>query len=146
MGGINIGRWLAGGFAAAVVSFLLEGIWVQFYGADLEAAMANLGLTMDMSGANWYLAILVSLISGLAIVFFYAAARTRFGPGPLTAVKVAVALFLGGYLVTLFGYHMAGFYPSNLLMMWGWQGLVSMIAAALVGGWIYREEEGKEGA
>lgn len=141
MGGINIRRWLAGGFAAAVVTFLLEGVWAQLYMADMEAAMANLGLTMDMTGASWYLAILVSLLVGLTLVFFYAAARPRFGPGPMTAVKVAVALYLGGYLVTLFGYHMAGFYPSNLLMMWGWQGLVSMIAGALVGGWIYKEEE-----
>jgi hypothetical protein len=141
MGGINIGRWLAGGFAAAVVTFLLEGVWAQFYTADWEAAMANLGLNMDMTGASWYLAILVSLLVGLTLVFFYAAARPRFGPGPMTAVKVAVALYVGGYLVTLLGYHMAGFYPSNLLMMWGWQGLVSMIAGALVGGWIYKEEE-----
>ena len=142
MGGINIGRWLAGGFAAAVVTFLLEGIWAQLYMADMEAAMEALGLTLDMTGATWLLAIVVSLISGLTIVFFYAAARPRFGPGPLTAVKVAVVLWIGGYLLTLIGYHMGGFYPSNLLVMWGWQSLISMIAGTLVGGWIYREEDG----
>ncbi len=51
MGGINVGRWLAGGIAAGTVTFLLEGLWSMFYMEDMEAAMANLGLTMDMSGA-----------------------------------------------------------------------------------------------
>lgn len=141
MGGINIGRWLAGGFAAAVVTFLMEGLWSTMYMEQVEAAMTNLGLTMDMTGANWVLAIVVSLIGGLTLVFFYAAARPRFGPGPITAIKVAAALWIGGYLITLIGYHMGGFYPDSLLGMWAWQSLVSMILGALVGGWIYKEKE-----
>jgi hypothetical protein len=140
MGGINIGRWLAGGFAAAVVTFLMEGLWSQFYMDAVTVAMENLGLSMDMTGANWVLAILVSLISGLTLVFFYAAARPRFGPGPITAIKVAVALWIGGYLIMLIGYHMGGFYPDSLLVMWAWQGLISTVLGALVGGWVYREE------
>ncbi|MBT8397295.1 MAG: hypothetical protein HKO65_06610 [Gemmatimonadetes bacterium] len=140
MGGINIGRWLAGGIAAAVVTFLMEGLWSTMYMEQAEAAMANLGLTMDMTGATWVLAIVVSLILGMALVFFYAMARPRFGPGPLTAIKVTVAFWIGGYLLQLIGYHMAGFYPGSLLVMWGWQGLVSMVLATVVGGWIYKEE------
>lgn len=51
-------------------------------------------------------------------MFLYAAARPRFGAGPKTAVIVAVAMWAGGYLLSLVGYHMLGLYP---------------------GGWIYRE-------
>jgi len=61
----------------------------------METALADLGLTMDMTGMTWVLAILVSLILGLALVFFYAAARPRFGAGPMTAVKVAVVFWFG---------------------------------------------------
>jgi len=140
VGGINSGRWLAGGIAAAVTTFLLEGVFSQFYMEGMERALADLGLTMDMSGLNWVLAILVNLILGLALVFFYAAARPRFGAGPMTAVKVAVAFWFGGNLIFLIGYNMGGFYPPDLLVMWGIMGLIQMILATLVGGWVYKED------
>ncbi len=140
MGGINVGRWLAGGFAAAVTTFLLEGIFSQLYQEGMDRALADLGLTIEMTGTTWVLAILVSLILGLALVFFYAAVRPRFGAGPMTAVKVAVAFWVGGYLISLIGYHMGGFYPVDLLAMWGAMGLISMILATLVGGWVYKED------
>ncbi len=145
MGGINVGRWLAGGFAASVVTFLMEGLWSSMYMEQVEAALADLGLEMHMTGMNWVLAIVVSLIFGFALVFFYAVARPRFGPGPMTAIKMAVAFWIGGYLLQLIGYHMMGFYPDSLLVMWGWQGLISTILGALAGGWVYREEEGVSG-
>ncbi|MCJ7629149.1 MAG: hypothetical protein ABIF09_02045 [Gemmatimonadota bacterium] len=140
MGGINVGRWLAGGIAAAVVTFFMEGIASIFYMDQMMASLEALGLSMEMTGAAWFLAIMVSLISGLVLIFFYAAARPRFGPGPKTAILVAVALWFGGYLLSLIGYHMAGIYPASLLVMWGAVALVELIIAALVGGWVYREE------
>lgn len=141
MGGINVSRWLAGGVVAAVVMFVLEGVASVFYMEDMEAALAALGLSMEMTAGIWVMAVLVSLISGLVLVFFYAAARPRFGPGPGTAVIVAVALFLGGYLLSIMGYGMIGMYPTGMLVWWGAVGLAEMILAALAGGWVYREAE-----
>lgn len=71
------------------------------------------------------------------MVFSYAVARPRFGPGPKTAITVAVALWVGGYLLSLFGYQMLGLFPGRMLVLWGRVGLVEMVLAALVGGWIY---------
>ncbi len=86
------------------------------------------------------LTVVVSLLVGLTLVFFYAAARPRFGPGAKTAIIVAVALWFGGSLINLIGYGMIGLYPMGMLAIWGVQGLVEMVVASLVGGWIYREE------
>jgi hypothetical protein len=141
MGGINVGRWLAGGVVAGAVMFVLEGIASVFYMEDIETALAALGLSMEMTGGVWVLAVLVSLLLGLVLVFLYAAARPRFGPGPMTAVMVAVALWAGGYLLTLIGYGMMGMFPTGLLVWWGAVALVEMIMGALAGGWVYREEE-----
>jgi hypothetical protein len=94
-----------------------------------------------MTGSTWFVTVLVSLILGLVLVFLYATARPRFGPGPRTAVIVAVALWFGGYILSLIGYGMVGIYPSGLLVTWGVLGLVELILAALIGGWIYREAE-----
>jgi len=139
MGGINVGRWLAGGVAAAVVIFALEGVSSVFYLDQMMASLAALGLEMEMSGSAMAMTVLVSLITGLVLIFFYAAVRPRFGPGPKTAVLVAVVLWFGGSLLSLVGYQMVGIYPTGLLVTWGIVGIAEMIIAALVGGWIYKE-------
>jgi hypothetical protein len=139
MPGINIRRWLTGGIVAGIVMWLVEGGASLLYMEDMEAALEAHNLSMEMTAGVWALTILVSLIAGLVLVFFYAAMRPRFGPGPRTAVIAAVALWFGGYLLSLIGYGMTGMYPTRLLALWGTVGLVEMIIAALVGGWIYRE-------
>jgi hypothetical protein len=139
MGGINVGRWLAGGLVAAAVIFVLEGVASTLYMTDMQTALEAHGLAMEMTPSVWVLAVLLSLLLGLVLVFFYAAARPRFGAGPRTAVIVAVALWLGSTVLSLAGYYMLGLYPPGMLVMWGLVGLVELIVAALVGGWIYRE-------
>jgi hypothetical protein len=112
----------------------------------MEAALQAHGLAMELSAGIMLMTVVVSLIAGLTLMFFYAAARPRFGAGPKTAVLVAVAFWIGGYLLSLIGYGMIGLYPSSLLVVWGIIGLVEMILAALVGGWIYREAAPTPGA
>ena len=141
MGGINVGRWLAGGVVAGIFTWLFEGAASLLYREDTETALEAMGKSLEMTGGTWALTVVVSLILGLALVFFYAAARPRFGPGPGTAIKVAIALWLGGYLLHLLGYGMLEMYPTRLLVTWGIAGLVQMILAGLIGGWIYREVE-----
>ena len=140
MGKINVGRWILGGVVAGALIFVIEGLGSVLYMEEMQTAMEAHGLAMEMSGGVWIVSILASLLAGLVLVFFYAVARPRFGPGPRTAVIVAVALFLGGYLLSLLGYHMVGLFPDRMLVQWGVIGLVEWTLATLVGGWIYREE------
>lgn len=139
MSGINVQRWIMGGIAAGVLIFLLEGLGSYIYLDDMQAALSEHNIAMATDAMTVVLSVAVSLIAGLALMFFYAAARPRFGPGPKTAIMVAVALWAGGYLLSLIGYHMIGLFPDKMLAMWGVTGLVEMILAALWGGWIYRE-------
>jgi len=139
MRGIRIGRWIGGGLAAGVVMWLLEGLANLLYAADVQAALDAHNLTVTMSGAAMATSLAVSCLLGIVLVFFYAAARPRFGAGPTTAVIVAVALWAGGPLLALVGYGMLGLFPSHLLLVWAVLALAELIVAALVGGWIYRE-------
>jgi hypothetical protein len=139
MSGINVNRWLAGGVAAGVLIWVLEGLGSLLLMDQMEAALTAHGLSMELSAGVMILTVVVGLIAGLTLIFFYAAARPRFGPGPKTAVIVAVAFWFGGWLLSLIGYHMIGLYPAGLLTVWGVQGLVELILAALLGGKIYRE-------
>lgn len=141
MSGINTGRWLGSGLAAGVFIWVVEGAASLLYMQDMETALEAHGLAMTMSAGTMAATVFVSLVSGLVLMFFYAAARPRFGPGPGTAAKVAVALWAGGYLLSLIGLGLVGLYPMGMLVTWGIVGLVEMILAALLGGWIYREAQ-----
>jgi len=139
MDGINVGRWLGGGIAAGLVIWILEGVFGMLYMGTMQAAMAAHGLSMEMNAGLFAISVVASLLTGLTLIFFYAAARPRFGPGPRTAAIVALALWLGGYVLSLLGYHLLGLFPVSMLVEWAAVGLVEMILAALLGGWIYRE-------
>lgn len=141
MSGINWGRCLMAGVAAGVVIFVLEGIAGLFYQEEMMASLEKVGLSAELTPQTWILAILVSLLVGGVAVFFYAAARPRFGAGPRTAAIVGTALFLGGYLPTLIGYKLLGLFSTGLLVTWGATGWVEMIVATEIGAWLYREEE-----
>ncbi|MGE0883875.1 MAG: hypothetical protein AB7P14_10055 [Blastocatellales bacterium] len=139
MGNINVARWIAGGVAAGVLIWLIEGTASVFYMGDMEKAMAEHNLKMEVSAGAFAITIIVSLVSGLALVFFYAASRPRFGPGPKTATIIAVAFWLGAVFVSLMGYKMLGLFQGQMLAVWGLIGLVEMILASILGAWIYRE-------
>ena len=139
MGGVNVARWLAGGVVAGIVMWVIEGVSSMLYMEEMEKAMESLGVSMEMTAGTWVMTVLMSLLTGLVLVFLYAAARPRFGAGPKTAVIVAVALFFGGMLIALMGYGMMGFYPTRLLVIWGCIGFVELILVSLAGAWVYRE-------
>ncbi len=140
MQGINRRRWLIGGIAAGALIWVLDGSGSILYVESMEAAMTAHGLSTDTSVRVVLLSVAVSLIVGLAVVFFYALARARLGPGPRTAVIVAIALWISGSLVSLIGYDMIGLYPRHLLLGWALVALVAVILGSLLGAWIYREE------
>lgn len=140
MSSINTGRWIVSGIVAGLVLWLFEGAASFLYKDDMTAALEAHGMSVETTAGIVILSVVVSLIAGLTLMFFYSASRPRFGPGPRTAVIVAFWLWVGGYLLSLLGYRMLGLFPGGLLATWAVVGLVEMILAALVGGWIYREE------
>ncbi len=140
MGTINVGRLVLGGVVAGIVIWIIEGMASVMYMDEMQAAMESHGLSMEMTAGVFLMTVMVSLLAGLVLVFFYAAARPRFGPGPKTAVIVAVALWVAAVFLSLMGYQMLGLFPDRMLMTWGVVGFVEWNLAALAGAWIYREE------
>ena len=85
------------------------------------------------------IAILITLVLGIAMVFVYAMIRPRFGPGPKTAVIAALTVW---FLVFLYNNVIGaalGFVPVNMFAIaFGWE-LVEYLLAALLGAALYRE-------
>ena len=139
MNNINFGRVLLGGLLAGLVlnigEFLLnEVVFVK----QLQEMLRRLNVALP--GTRFIvIAVVLTFLLGIVIVWLYAMIRPRFGPGPKTAI---IAAFIGWFCVYFYsGTLNSGIYdiPTNLLVMGMVWGLIEYILAAVAGAWLYKE-------
>ena len=82
---------------------------------------------------------LTLFLVSIGLVWLYAAARPRLGPGPRTALCVGLVVGLIGALpgnLCVFSWtHVGGF----VSLFWEIEMIVGCAAATLAGGWVYKE-------
>jgi hypothetical protein len=132
-------RVLAGGLVAGVVINVFEWLGSLLYMEEMLAALEVHDLSFETTPGMVVVSLFMGFVAGFVAVWFYAACRPRFGPGPGSAAKVAVFLFLGGYLLAIVGYSFLGIFPTRLLTLWAGVALVEMVVATIAGAWVYRE-------
>ena len=142
MARVNRGRVLLGGLAAGVVMNLGEAaLHGGVLGRDGPALLERFGLTD--AAQPWQLASLVAVTFaiGLAAVWLYAAIRPRYGPGPATAVRAGLAVWVLAHLWSgvYLGAGFAGLITPRLAWIPVAWGLVEAPLGTLVGAWLYRE-------
>ena len=142
MGKINSARVFLGGLLAGVViivlGFVAYGIYLEkLYTPAIEA----LGLSTQMTAWTYILAIVMSLVGGILLVWFYSAIRPRYGAGPKTAVIAGIACYVLSGLLPAISLGSMGMFPTNTLLIDGISSLVICVVAALVGAWVYKEKE-----
>jgi len=143
MSKINLGRVVSGGLLAGLVMNVVDAVTNgALLGAQWQAGgqalsptlMATPGLeTMSMAG--W---VIVDFLTGIALVWLYAAIRPRFGPGPRTALVAAFAIWFVGHLYFA-SYVFNGLYSAQVVTASSAGALVGALAGGLAGGWLYRE-------
>jgi hypothetical protein len=133
---INWGRVILGGIAAGVVINLSEWILNEVVlKKENEEAMKALGKSGTGSIAVW---ILWGFLLGIVAVWIYAAIRPRFGPGPGTAVKAGLAMWVLSSLSATIAFSNLGIFPFNAVaFIWT---LVEAVVATVIGAWLYKEE------
>ena len=136
---INMGRVLIGGIVAGLI--LNIGEWV-LNGIILANEMKDFFAKCNLPepGSSFLvIAVTITFVLGIVIVFGYAAIRPRFGPGPKTAIITAVLAWFCVYLYqNLIGFGL-GIVPLRLLIIALAWGLVEYIIATLVGAALYGE-------
>ncbi len=135
---IQAKRVVGGGLVAGLVICASAALMVPVVGDEMAAAQAALGVPPMGPGAMAFF-FAFSLSLGLLVVWLYAALLPRFGPGPRTALLVAVLL----WFLTSFSSSAAnlayGFMPLGLTVVGMVWGLAELVVAALVGTRLYRE-------
>lgn len=140
---INWSKVLLGGVIAGVVIIVIDFITNTYIlgpksVAELDAFKPGLGSSMTQGGGMWMYMVL-DLLMGFLLVWLYAAIRPRFGPGPGTAVKAAVALWIMS-CISYYGWLQMGMFSAGLWWSFGIVGLINLVIAAIVGARFYSEE------
>ena len=140
MGNINIGRVILGGLVAGLVLNIGEFVLNDFIlGTQMKEFFAA-HLFKDPGPPFIAVAVGLTFVLGIVLVFGYAAIRPRFGPGPKTAIITGLLAWFCVYVYTgvIHGV-MFGFSMSTMLVVLGW-GFVVYILAALAGAALYKED------
>ena len=142
---INTSKVITGGIVAGIVvnifDYLIYGvILADKMKAEANAFQAGLGDSMmTMSSGAMAAHVIMDLIVGMLLIWTYAAFRTRFGPGPKTAVYVALVFFAFG-MITTSGYLEMGMMTTNTWLTYAVLWLICLIVATIAGAAVYKEE------
>lgn len=142
MSRVNGGKLVAGGILAGVVMNICDYVSNNFILAtDWEriARIRNVDMA-DMSSTSALVTYVgVDLLLGLLVVWTYAAIRPRLGRGPGTAIVAGFMVFLAQAL--LMASYAVSFLTWDVFIRGGVLMLVSALAGALAGGWVYAEAD-----
>jgi hypothetical protein len=140
---INASKVVAGGLAAGVVANIIGYVgFGMLLAARMEAEMVAAAPALagrGMTGSAIATQVVFSFIIGFLLVWLYAAMRPRFGPGPKTAVYAALVVWLCGFLFHI-DWLLMGLMTTATYVMASVTALIQLIAAAWVGGMIYKED------
>jgi hypothetical protein len=142
MGKINWQRvFLCGVLWAFIYNLVGAVAWVLFGRVQRILAYEALGRLAPPVTAPFAVSFIVlTVVGGILAVWFYAAIRPRYGPGPKTAACTGVALWLIGYLLPAIVWAVLLLpLPTSVLVSASATYLVAAVLATLVGTWPYKE-------
>lgn len=139
MAGIRMGKVVLGGLAAGLIINIGETILnIPLLGDEMALALQARNLPNVGGGAIAYF-VGVCFLLGIIIVWTYAAVRPRLGPGPKTAVTVAVLVWLLSFVWAGGAQVAMGIMPGRLTVIALLWGLGELVIATLVGAKLYTE-------
>ena len=136
---INMGRVILGGLIAGVVINLGEfALNMGILGSLWDEAMKALNRPpIGNESAVFFMLLCFGL--GIVGVWTYAAIRSRFGAGPLTALCAGLLIWALAILYPSAGMIPMGLFPAKLILYATVWDLVEIPVAVIAGAWFYRE-------
>jgi len=139
MGRINWGRVVLGGLLAGVVlnafDWFVYGVWLT---KDFAAAMQALGKPGSMDNlVPWF--VFLDFVSGIGLVWVYAAIRPRFGASVKTAVIAGLGVWFFVGLLHAAGEAPMQLFPQRLYVLGTVIALIQIPLATAVGAYLYKE-------
>ena len=137
---LNASRVVVGGLAAGLVMNIIDAITNGFllgarWKVETDALNPALMTKAESGTMGW---VIVDFILGILTVLVYGGIRSRFGPGPSTALRAALVIWLAAH-VAYASYAFMGYYSWSLILASSVGGLVAALAGGYVGARLYTE-------
>ena len=136
MGKINVGKVIVGGIVAGIVMNGIDYVINEIIMKEpLTAAMTARNITAPPNIATM---VVLDFAMALILVFTYACIRTRFGPGPKTAI-------VAGLIIAMTANILAAYFAGMGFFEWDLYGKMALLAtgntllSALAGCAVYKE-------
>jgi hypothetical protein len=136
---INSKSVLLSGLASGITIIISALAMVPVVGNEMDRALANRGLP-PLSGPAMAFFGMVSLVTGIVLVWLYAVAKARFGPGKKTAAIVSIIVWFLAYFLCNVSMVVYGFMPIRLTVIGTAWGLVELVLAGFIGSCLYQEK------
>ena len=137
---INWNRVLLGGIVAGLIidtiQWLLHGV---VFGSQWRQVMQDLGRPLQETNGRIIFYVALGLVYGILAVWAYASVRPRYGAGPRTALYAGLGVWLLGYFLPTLTWIPMGLFPGRLVIITVSVGLAEILAATVVGAWLYQE-------
>jgi hypothetical protein len=127
-----------GGLVAGIVLVLMEAVLMTFLQPTWIDLVRNMGgRPPSLFAAACYAVVLI--VVGVVVVWFYAAIRPRYGPGPRTALRAGAAVWIMGWGAGFGSAAVLGIFPTGfVVIVLGW-GLIECLLASVAGAIVYTE-------
>ena len=141
MGKINWSRVFLGGLLAGVVfNIILFAASAIYLGNLFDPALKALNPNYQETIGSEIFWIVLNFVSGILVVWLYAALRPRYGAGPKTALITGLFLWVMGPLTLDSILGAMQLFPGTTLVVDALTGLVMFVVATLLGAWVYKEQ------
>ena len=138
MGKINIARVMLGGLLAGLIlnifEYVLNGV---VFASQWDAFVKMIGRPMRSWAIPFF--IVSTFVAGIGVVWLYAAARPRLGPGAKTAALTGAAYWFFAHALPGANSIAANAAPGRLVATIALIMLVGVILASICGAWLYKE-------
>jgi hypothetical protein len=139
MGKINISRVLLGGLLAGLVLNIFEYVTNGVvFASQWDEYMKALNRQMRPGAIPFF--VISSFVMGIGVVWLYAVARPRLGPGPKTAALTGVAYWFFAYAIPAANHVATNLIPGRLSLIGTFVLLVGVLVASVCGAWVYKEQ------
>lgn len=147
MQAINWKSVLIGGLAAGLVVNVSEAILnLQVIAEQNAAGLKALGKSGEVSGTQIAWFNVIGFLTGISIVWLYAAIRPRFGAGVRTALCAGAVVWFVGFVLGNSSVVILGLFTGPVVLIgWAWS-LCEVLIAATLGAKLYKEQEEPAGA
>jgi hypothetical protein len=140
MGTINWGRVVLGGLLCWVVfNVLWVAAWFLFVQREVIPVFQELNRPFQETPEWGVFFLALGLVLSIFTIWFYAAIRPRYGPGPRTAAIVGFAVWLSVSLMPTLAWGWQLQFPARMVALDAVAALVAIVVATLAGAWLYKE-------